>query len=351
VAGAAPGKAIIGFDSFPVESQNGAQWTYTAGGADVVAFDPAARTLSRKRHVWIASPPHVVCGNPYSRGGPCDPGDYWWVNGRRMTTRVRRIVVNHDRTSPMYGDAWFGAQHATFSALLENAAARGMVDRTAGWGPEWANAKDVWEHEHPNLDAPDGAFVNGEGWALSIDPRDGKPWGSNEFRTTYIDGYGASLANEDLWWMGPKLDLWKDPVNVFFGPTEDGVRSVSHCPDGTLWIGSQTHGLARVDPAGRIDFPSLPDAPPASGVSAIACDPSDASVWIGLAAGGVLRLRGDRFERLDTTDLPPFTHEPVQSIQIDRWSPTRTVYFAFRSLTDDAGRVVAGGGVGAYAGP
>ena len=65
----------------------------------------------------------------------------------------------------------------------------------------------------------------------------------------------------------------------------------------------------------------------------------------------MLRLRGGSFERLDLEGLPSFTQHPVQSIQIDRWSATRTVYFAFPPITDGEGRIQAGGGVGAYAGP
>jgi hypothetical protein len=350
VAGAAPGKAIIGFDSFPIEQQNGAAWTYAAGGADVVAFDRAARTLTRTRHAWLASPPHVICATPtYARGlATCPDGDYWWENGRRIVARIRRVVVNHDRASPMYGDVWLGGQHGTFSAILANAAARGLVDRTAGFGPAWADAKDTWEHEHPSLDGPDGAFLNGEGWALSIDPITGLPWGSNELRTTYLGGYGADLS-DDRFWMGPKLDLWPDPPATFDGPSADGVRSMSHCPDGTLWIGSLTHGLARIDPGGQVHTAGVPD--PGRGVSAVACDPTDSSVWIGLAGGGVMRLGAGGFERLDPAGLPAFTGNPVQSIQIDRWSATRAVYFAFAPITDGGGRIVAGGGVAAYAGP
>ncbi len=352
VAGAAPGRAVIGFDSFGIESQNGALWTYSAGGADVVAFDPVARTLARQRHVWLASPPHTICTTPvYARATTCVAGDYWWDNGRRMFVQVRRIVVNHDRSSPMYGDVWLGGQHATFATILANAAARGLPDHTAGFLPAWADAKDVWEHEHPNLDAPDGTFVNGLGWALSIDPRDGTPWGSNQYRTTYISGYGASLATADVdWGMGPRLDLWPTPPNQWGMGGDDQVRSMSHCSDGTLWVGSLTHGLARIDPGGQISFTSLPDPALENSVSVVACDPTDASLWIGLGAGGVMRLRSGGWERLDTSGLPAFTQNPVQSIQIDRWSATRTVYFAFSPITDDSGRL-QGGGVGAYAGP
>ncbi len=350
VAGAAPGTAIIGFDSFNIEPQTGANWTYHAGGADVVAFDPAKGTAARMRHVWFAAPPHTICTKPvYGRTTTCDPTDYWWFAGRRVFVRVRRLVVNHDRSSPLYGDAWAGGQHATLAALLANAGARGYFDRTAGWGLEWEDAKDTWEHEHPNLNPPDGTFVNGEGWGLSIDPRDGMPWGSNEYRIEVIGGYGANLSN-DSWWAAAKHDIWPDPApDTPDTPADDHVRSISFCRDGTLWIGSLTHGLARMDPAGRVTYPALPDA--ASGVSTVACDPSDASVWIGLAAGGVLRLRDGSVERIDATGWPTFAQNPVQSIQIDAWSATRTVYFAFRPLTDDQGAIQAGGGVAAYAGP
>jgi hypothetical protein len=341
-----------------------------AGGADVVAFDgTGAGTLTRVRHVRVASPPHTICAwtDPapgfYGRVTSCaDPNNYWWVDGRRVFGRIVRIVVNHDKTSPLYGDVWMGAKHGTFSALLANAEARGLVDRSAPWGPEWADAKDVWEHEHPVLSGtlPGQQFVNGEGWALSIAP-DGTPWGSNEYRTTYIGGYpDLTILNNPVapdkdsdFWMGTFIDLWSDPLNDYLTDQADHVRSMSHCPDGTLWIGSLTHGLAKIAPDGVISYPSLPDASFQNSVSAVACDPSDDSVWIGLGqVGGVLRYRNGQFERLDTTGLPAFAMHPPQSIQIDRWSSPRVVYFAFMPYQDGAtGAITSSGGVGAYAGP
>jgi hypothetical protein len=360
VAGAAPGKAIIGFDGFGIEAQHGTAWALAAGGADVVAFDPDRKTLSRTRHVFIASPPHRICGVTHEeQATTCsDPNDFWWVNGRRLVHRIRRVVVNHDRSSPLYGDVWLAGEHAAFSALLNDAPARGLVDLTAGLGPEWADAKDVREHLHPAITPPDGQFINGEAWALSIDPRTGTPWGSNGFRTAYVLGYGANLA-EDLWWMGPSprggpefLDLWPDPPDTYFGKSDDAVHSMSHCPDGTLWIGSLLHGLARIDPAGAISFLDLPaSAGVGNSVSAVACDPTDASLWIGLLYGGVMRLRAGAFERIAPDGAPAFAHHMVQSIQIDAWSSPRVVYFAFVPQTDAAGAILQGGGVGAYDGP
>ena len=373
VAGAAPGKAILGFDMFDIQEFDGhtwAEWPMKAGGADVVAFDGGTGTLTRERHVRTASPPHTICAwtSPapgfYGRVTSCaDPNNYWWVDGRRVFGRIVRIVANHDKTSPLYGDVWMGAKHGTFSALLANAEARGLVDRSAGWGPEWADAKDVWEHEHPVVSGtlPGQSFVNGEGWALSIAP-DGTPWGSNEYRTTYVTGYGADLTilnnpgapdqNSDFWMGEPFLDLWPDPPNDYLTDQADHVQSMSHCPDGTLWIGSMTHGLVRRAPDGSISYLSLPDPSLQNSVSAVACDPSDYSLWIGLGqAGGVMRYRNGGFEHVDTTGLPAFAAHPPRSIQIDRWSTPRAVYFAFMPYQDGSGAITSGGGVGAYAGP
>jgi hypothetical protein len=367
VAGAAPGKVFVGLEGFGIEAElgGGAVWAIQSGGADVVAFDGAAGAAHRSRHVFPASPPHVVCGtNGESFVATCDPNDLWWQNGRRLFRQVMRIAVNHDRSSAMYGDAWMGGNHATFSALLANAESRGYWDRTAGLGPQWADAKDVWEHVHPAIYGLYGEFLVGETHALSIDPRNGQVWGSNGIRTAYVTGYGSDLSNPQ-WWMGPIFfdptgatspvpyyDLWKDSGDPWSGPTNDQVRSVSHCLDGTLWVGSATHGLARIDPGGGVSYLPLPDASLGNSVSAVACDPADASVWIGLGNGGLMRLQGGTFTKVAIAGAPAFAGQQVQSIQVDRWSSaTRVLYFAFGATKDAAGRVVSSGGVAAYDGP
>jgi hypothetical protein len=207
-------------------------------------------------------------------------------------------------------------------------------------GPEFVDAKDVWEHLHPAL--PDDLGI---GWALSIDPRDGTVWGANGIRTTYVVGYGPNLSNQG-WGMGFEYDVWPD-VGDPEGPTRDNTRSISHCPDGTLWMGSTTHGLARLDPNGAI---SHVDAAPQN-VLAVACDPSDSSVWMGLTNGGILRLKDGQLHAVETTGVPAFARQPVQSIQIDRWSSPRVLYFAFAATKDDTGAITASGGVAAYDGP
>jgi hypothetical protein len=198
----------------------------------------------------------------------------------------------------------------------------------------------------------------GETHALSIDPRNGQVWGSNGIRTAYVTGYGADLSDPQ-WWMGPIFfdptgatspvsfyDLWPDVGDPWSGPTNDWVHSVSHCMDGTLWIGSLTHGLARIDPAGNVAYVPFPDASYGTSVTTVACDPSDASVWIGLGDGGLVRLQNGTFQRVSVAGAPTFAGQPVANIQVDRWSGgPRVMYFAFGAT---GGR---GGGVAAYDGP
>jgi hypothetical protein len=362
VGGAAPGRAIIGFEGFRVDTAGSPLWDWALlgnGGADVVSFDADAGTLARVRHVDIGSPPHTICvaGGREVRGSTCsEPTNYWWVAGRHLLHEVRRIVVNHDPSTPMYGDAWMCGQHATFSVLLANAAARGYRDRTAGLDAKYQDERDVWEHLHPAIVPPSypDAFVNGTCTALSIDPRNGVPWGSNRFRTVAVSGYGPDLGNED-WWMSPPteaeyIDIWPDPSpDEPYGPAYDDVSSMSHCADGSLWVGSLAHGLARIDTSGAIERISLPSGASGPGVAAVACDPLDGSVWIGLGAGGVMRLRDGSFEAVDLPGMPAFASNPVPSIQIDTWADRRVVYFAFQPAT--AGGSVSPGGVAAYDGP
>ncbi len=158
-------------------------------------------------------------------------------------------------------------------------------------------------------------------------------------------------AAQPLW-----IDIWPDagpasnPTDPL-GPTDDNVTSLSFCDDGTMWVGSYTHGLAFTSGTG-FSYLDLPDpATHGDSVSAVACDPSDQSIWIGLGFGGVMRYKNGAFTLLDPQGLPAFVQQPVQSIQIDRWSSPRAVYFAFIPSKDGSGNTVRGGGVAAYDAP
>jgi hypothetical protein len=364
VAGAAPGKALIGYDGYGYQADGAADWAKNNGGIDVIAFDPVAGKATLVRHVLIAAPPHVVCDYLHDQwvdtceppaGTPPLPTLPLWRGGRRVMRRVYRIAVNHDPSTPMYGDAWMGGGHATFAALLNNTSQRNWKDLTVGLGSMWAETKDVWEHLHPVIDVtqPDGTVtqVYYAGYAMSIDPRTGLPWGSNGVRTAYVAGYGADLSYRQFGEVA--LDLWpdgKDPLPVG-DAADDFVRSLSHCADGTLWAGSYTHGLARIDADSAAVMHV--DLPGGEGAWSVACDWSDDSLWIGLASGGVLRRASDgSFTKIDTKDAPAFAREVVKNIQVDRWSKTgRVVYFAFGAARDANGSIIVPGGVAAYDGP
>lgn len=359
VAGAAAGTAAIGFKGHGTDGDGDADWAQESGGMDVVRFDGAK--LQRARHVFIASPPHSVCGvTGEGHTDKCpDPADYFWVSGRRKLRQVMRIAVNHDHSSPAYGDIWMGGTHATLAALLHEAPARGWHDRTQGQPAKWADAQYVWEHAHPAFYSQSlNEFLTNEAHAVAIDPRSGTPWGSNAFRTGYLAGYPDLTS--DGWWLEPLnaaspswIDVWPDIGDDPWGPSFDAIESLSFCDDGTLWFGSARHGLARRDPNGALSTFGLPDyALHSDNVYAVACDPSDGSVWIGLGWGGLMRFKDGAFTQLDPNDpsLPALVRQPVRSIQIDRWSSPRIVYFAFLASTDAAGKVRSGG-VASYDGP
>jgi hypothetical protein len=354
VAGGVPGRALIGFQGHGTDGDSDADWATNSGCADEIAFDGTA--VTRTRHVYIASPPHRVCGS-FENGSTvtCSPTDRFWLKGRQKLRQVFRIAVNHEVGSPMYGDAWMGGTHSTLTALFnEQALSRGWVDITSGW-PGFEDARNVWEHAHPAFVNPfNGRFLTGYTYALTIDPTTGLPWASNGFRLTTTSTYGADLSAAPFETDIPMLKAWDLVPDVLDGtvdpeqpPWNDGVMSLSFCGDGALWVGSGYHGLGRFDTAaGTITWVGAPDA--SGSVWSVACDPSDGSIWVGSGFGGVYRYQGGAFSRWPA-GLPAAANELIQhvpmDIQIDRWTTPRIVYFAM--LPNAAG---APGGVIAYDG-
>ena len=109
-------------------------------------------------------------------------------------------------------------------------------------------------------------------------------------------------------------------------------------------MASALHGLARRAADGTL---SHVDLPPGLGnsASAVACDPSDGSVWVGFGWGGFGRYDGGWWI-VDDGAAPPFAWQnPVRNIQIDRWASPRIVYLAHAASRFGAG------GVTRYDGP
>ncbi len=364
IAGAAPGVAIVGLQGIGTDGDADPNWELDSGGADVLAFD--GTKLTRTRHVQIAGAPQQMCMD--HSAPPCSTGDPTYVYGRRKVRQVLRMAVNHAKGTLQYGDVWFAGTHGTFSLLVANAAQRGWTDLTLQY-PGTQDRQFVWEHDHPAMYEPatingtwQWAYLTGESTAIAIDPTTGDPWASNETRTASKKGYGAVPNGWDLgmwpypngtddrrWW----LDVWPDPLPTDITQYDaldpayaDFVSSLSFCDDGTLWIASSLHGLARRAASGAISYVALP---PGLGddASAVACDPSDGSVWVGFGWGGFGRLRPDGSWWLQDATAPAYAlGAPVANIQIDRWASPRIVYIAQQASARNGP-----GGVTVYDGP
>jgi hypothetical protein len=296
---------------------------------------------------------------------PCSTGDATYEKGRRKVRQVLRIAVDHRTGTVHYGDVWMAGSHGTFNLLVANPEARGWQDLT----PQYPGTEDrryVWEHDHPAMTAwatiggvKQLAFLTGSSTAIAIDPTTGDPWGANQTRLASKRGAGSRADGWDapMWppWMPDELsshlDVWPDPK-----PTDpmdfdavdprwmDMVSSLSFCDDGTLWIASLLHGLARRDPSGAISYLALPPGL-GNNASAVACDPSDGSVWVGFGWGGFGRWNGGWWT-VEQMSPPAFAWlAPVRSIQIDRWASPRIVYVA------QAASGLGPGGLTVYDGP
>jgi hypothetical protein len=320
---------------------------------DVVTL--SGTTVSRQRHVLVASPPGVVCEHWANPPANTTCNENWigstWVDGRMKMRQIQRIAVNHDTSRPLsYGDAYVGSTHGSLAIFVAHPEDRHWPDLTKG-DPRWDDTKYVWEHHHPDAPSTDGRFLSGESWAVAVDPATNVPWYANQFRISAMPAYASIRAPDWRNYWGPQdpagpgyLAIWhpelpQDP-NV-----ADNVSSLSFCGDGTLWIASSTNGLARRAQDGTIATVSLP-ANHGNSALAVACDPSDGSVWVGFGWGGFGRYKNGAWWTYDGHGAPPFAvQNPVRSIQIDRWSDPRVVWFAH---TDSR---FGPGGVTAYRGP
>jgi hypothetical protein len=365
VAGGPPGVAYVGLKGIGTDGDTDPDWQISSGGIDVLAFDGTA--VTRTRHVEVAGVPHQMCED--HTPPPCANGDIVYEKGRRKVRQVLRMVVNHDASKVQGGDVWIAGTHGSFSLLVANPDKRGWVDLTKDF-PGTEDRRLVWEHDHP---APSAmatiggvlrdAFLTGSSTAIAIDPITGDPWASNEVRTATKRFYGRSARGWDAdMWPGQlgatsaerHLDIWPDPVatrgyDAMDPRWLDAVTSLSFCDDGTLWAASSLHGLARIqiDRVGWTLSISQVDLPAGLGNSAyaVACDPTDGSIWVGFGWGGFGRYDG-RWQFAPSAAEAPFaSRNPVRSIQIDRSASPRIVYFAH------AATKTAPGGLTAYAGP
>jgi hypothetical protein len=357
VAGGDAGVAYFGLKGLGTDGDTDPDFWLESGGADVFAFDGAK--LTRTRHVHVAGWPHQFCFD--HSAPPCFDGDATWEKGRRKCRQILRMAFDH-RPGDHHGDLWMSGTHCTFSLLINDPARRGWSEPS----PIPAGMEDrhaVWEHDHPAMTTwatingvRQLAFLTGDSTAIAIDPTTGDPWAANETRTARKIGAGAVSDSWDaaMWpyWnsvggseLGSYLDVWPDPRPADLGTFDaldprwmDAVSSLSFCDDGTLWIASSIHGLARRSPDGSISYVALPDGL-GNSATAVACDPSDGSVWVGFGWGGFGRWNGAWWTIAAESPPDYAAHAPVRSIQIDRWSTPRVVWIAHASSANGPGGV------------
>ena len=354
VGGLDAGRAIIGYEGYGTDGDYQSDWATDAGGLDLITFDGA--TLARTRHVFVGTPPGVICGSQEGIGSTvCNPWDYFWLQGRRKLRNVYRIAVNHHVGTTQHLDVWMAGTHATFTALFNSAAeARGWwgntqiancpnvpnVDLTVC--RKFEDATNVWEHEHPAFRTatyPDGVVIGpdftGDTWAVAIAPS-GQPWAHNTLRLAAMHGDTSNIGDGVNMDWGKVFDLWPDTPTV----DDDDVQSMAFCPDGTLWVGSRNHGLAQVNTAtGAISGYQLPGG--GQNVWALACD-HEGSLWISTDWAEIVRY--DTSSGTFTTvppGLPDLAHRIAWNIQVDDLSTPRIVYFAMRELHGAPGGIVA----------
>jgi sugar lactone lactonase YvrE len=208
----------------------------------------------------------------------------------------------------------------------------------------------VFVHEHPAFNGeslpgepgvPKGPNGTGETWALAISPS-GQPWAHDGLRLAAMRGDTANLGAGVAMDWNLVFDLWPDSPTV---PDDDDVQSMAFCPDGALWVGSRTHGLARVDTAtGALSGLALPGG--GQEVWALACD-RRGQLWISTDWGEIVRYdtRAGAFS-MAPAGLPELARHVAWNIQVDDAAqPQPVIYFAMRQLRG------APGGVVSYSGP
>jgi hypothetical protein len=323
---------------------------------DLLAYDGAK--LTKTRHVYVASPPGVICAQVEGPGSTvCNPWDYFWLEGRRKLRNVYRIVVNHHVGTPQHLDVWMAGTHATFAALFnDQAEQRGFqgnvpitncpnvphVDPTIC--PKFADATNVWEHAHPAFNTstyPNGIVIGpnltGDTWAVAIAPN-GQPWAHNTLRLAAINGDTSRLDYTYMDW-SEVFDLWPNPTI-----DDDYVQSMAFCPDGSLWVGSISHGLAQVNTkTGAVWGYKLPGG--GQNVWALASDKAG-TLWISTDWAEIVRYdTSSGTFSMTPPGLPELANHIAWNIQVDNFSTPRVVYFAMRTLQGKPGGIVS------YSGP
>ena len=238
------------------------------------------------------------------------------VKGREKVCSVYRIAWD-----PQTKQVWFGGNHG-FAVAKADAAEAPTCNGDPSCNP-------VTEHSHPAISgcgvdydyatqhcpSDKTQWLTDAYYGVAVDPGTHDVWmgGTNRttlFRATSLGGfYNAADAQTEL--AAPqgaafRWDLWPDQMPewdaqrndiVYVSPAmrstpgksgdyalDDSVSGIVALGDGSAWVSSFSHGLIRIDASGS----RMADATANIStrfVSSLALDPSDGSLWTGMAWG------------------------------------------------------------------
>jgi len=187
---------------------------------------------------------------------------------------------------------------------------------------------------------------NGDVWFGGINRSTLFPYGS-----TGLDWFRAGALTECANCIANRIDVWPDAVAEPIFPTpsqrvDDNVADMAVLPDGSVWIGSFSNGLAHYSPGRPTEFRRDLMVDPRGNATGLEYDASDGSLWIGYSYGGLARLKGNVYTPYDYRVLGiDLTQGHIPDIQSDNYGGHRRILVAFQG---GAGRP---GAIGIYTGP
>ena len=297
VAGGPANTVFVGYRGVGIEETDPV-WMLKSGDADKVVYDGAGLTVT---HFDLASPPGLYDDYP---------------DGREKVRNVLRILYD-DRT----GDLWFGCDHGV--AMFQ------------------ARGGHIWEHQHVLMmgyarsaaEDPSAPAIemSGDFWGIALDPA-GDVWTGGAHRLAKLN---YASEGGQFWASYTPLegiDVWPDPVPNYGYPEQrldDDVSELIADPGG-VWIGSSSHGLARMTSTGISYVPGPPNGMVDPKVTALEVDPKDGSLWAGHLWGGLTRIQDGAFTRYSMDVFTPDLYDSVVwDIQSDSLAGQRRILVAF----------------------
>jgi hypothetical protein len=367
VAGGPAGTVFVGYEGMP-----GAGTDHCESNWDGPSPDPARYKSGDADKVTLLEDGtlHVVHYDIFS--GPTVVRDE--PRGREKLCNILRIAYDKRTRS-----VWFGGNHGF---------ARGDSEYQGNPGCNGQHAcSGVTEHVHPALNAyvyshqaqdkaeyPNepsrwrvrGALLTDAYYGVAVDPS-GDVWFGGAERSTRFR-YATAEAGRHNYWRAQSMtedkehawnrfDFWPDAVGepAMSRPeqrTPDHVSSMTMAPDGTVWAGSFSRGLAQLDRDGRVQRRLASELVDRKGlVSSVAADPLDGSIWAGASwGGGISRVKDNTIAHYS---LPVFGQDlssmRITDIQMDTSGGQRRVLVGFMGYERSDKRWVSGA-IGIYTG-